>query len=125
LYHLFFTLVVFLGLDALVSTYFRKSKFLLKLIPQRIFYDWHTRKKVRINGVRFELIPKDNGQYRLLKPHHKYPDLYGTNHILGSLKNEKNIVALDIGANAGQHSLQLGTQILKHFPDINLLKFRS
>ena len=119
-YHLFFKLVVFLGLDNFVSTYFRKSKLLLKLIPKRGFYDWPTRKKVNICGVHFELMPKDNGQYRLFKPHYKHPDNYGINHILSTIKNEKNIVVLDIGANVGQHSLQLGNQILKRLPSVNL-----
>ena len=110
-----------LNLDSLISSKFRKNRFLIKFIPDSSFYADSRRKKITIEGVNFELNPSDLVQHVLFKPKLLTVGDYGIHHFLQQVKNKyhnhKEIFVLDIGANCGQFCLLFASFFRKHHPD--------
>ena len=116
-----FSLVDFFNIDSFISSYFRKSAFLIKLIPNSSFYNKTKIKKIRVNGIKFILEPSDLAQHILLKPDIVNTEMYGIQYLIKKALNyvgEKKLI-FDIGANCGQFSLLATANLRQVYPDIS------
>lgn len=116
-----FTIIDLFNIDSLISSYFRNSAFLIRLIPDPLFYNQSTKKKIKVNGINFIIEPSDLVQYALFKPKLVNTEMYGIQYLLVQAPDygkAKNLI-FDIGANCGQFSLLTLSYLKEKFPDLS------
>lgn len=119
---LLYYVIDYLNIDSIIGTYFRKSKSLVRLIPPYEFYSGDRRKRIKINGVKFIIEPRDLVQHILLKPDVLNTEDYGLKYLMCCLEKYKdsNVVVFDIGSNCGQFSLLGSDEIEDRFPNMKV-----
>ena len=109
-----------LNLDSFIATNLRSSIILNRIIPSCTYYSYNSLKTITVNGVKFEIRPKDMVQHKILKTNIKFPEVYGIDLFmkkLESIKYNEPLTVFDIGSNCGQFSLLFTSIFLSKYPD--------